>query len=772
MKTPSSLPLLILLAALPAAAEVKPGDRCDTAFLEKVAHDFGAGAVVTDADRIISKSANGMTIPALKPAEPKTCDAATWRHLADGSPVVWRNADAKKYWDAGNAGLNASLLLIVNDFYTAVDPKAAAVLAAADAVIEAGAQLGVVTTADGVKSLSELLKGASGGQFGALKPKTVTAVEAGKQTANLPPDQIGTVLRKLLDEKGAAKAGGSAVMTFRLAVLALDAEIGRLGASNEAVVKRAGTALPAVKDFTPGLPKDHVAQKADKATALDDAKFGVSLAALIGAGATPALDSAAPRAGSLLEPIDLGLRNLIAIRAAQVEQIVAAAKTRLSDGKSITDVEVAARAAGGAKSASNPLAAAVFEKMAKTPEYARLDALYENNKRDQGDAWVNSATGKQVFEERKKMQDAALSARIEKAPDGTKSVVYTQGGKTTALGSLVPSSVEKNPDDAAEIITQFILEGTVADAKYQGVVSAIGGAGQPGKPLNTGLTSAENDLGKTAPVPPALQKIKDGSAGCESPKDLVRNDYETYAARKRSAAADMAGDNVKSRNDVEKKRLEQLEASAEACKKKKEDAQSIKQDYFDDAAVAKAAREKALGEAEAWCAADKKAIEDAAQAKISDLATHEAGDRDPAKLRAQADADLAAAFGVAITASIDSLRKDYTTPGNKRITCNPNQGDCTEKENFKLTEMTHGSPRLTVFTGLWFATEWPTDKSKQKEAEAAIAECSKALGLGDADKSPSYHNPEDPDNVDNYCKVNERITKYIREVKGMNKPVP
>lgn len=757
MKTPSFLLLLVLVSALPAAAQIKAGQRCDTAFLEKVVNDFKAGGIVAD-DRIGTKSANGVTIPALKFNEAKTCDAATWRHLASGTPLVWRNADAGKYWDAGNAGPNAALVLVADDFFKAFDPKALKVLAAADAVIEAGVQLGVITAAEAAKPLSELLKGASGGPFGALKPKTVTPVAAEKQAANVPPEQIGPTLRKLLDETGAAKGGGAAVMDFRLAVLALNAELGNLGGSNAAVVKRAGVGLPAVKDFTPGLPNGYVLAKVEKAAALDDAKFGAALQALIGAGATPALDDAAPRAGALLEPVDLGLRNLVAVRAAQVEQIVAAAKVRLKGGK-ISAVETAVRAAGAVSGLpKDSLAAAVLQTLSQTPEYARLDVLYENNKRDKGDAWVNSADGQAIAAAREDMKAAALSAKIETV-DGLKAVVFTQGGKKTVLGSLVPSSVESETaarSDAAAIISRFIADGAVGDAKYQSVMAAIGGEGQPGQPLNVALKPGESAVAKV--VPPATKKIQDGAAGCANPADLIRNDYETYAARQRAAAAEMAGGNVRSRNDVEKKRLEALAVSDVACKKKKAGAASIKQDYFDDAAIAKAAREKAAGEAEAWCAGDKKAIEEAAGAKIKELAALEAGDRSPVKLRAKADADLAASFAVAVAASVETLRKDYTTASSPRLK--------------KLSAATGNSPRLTAFTALWFAKEWPLDPSKKAELEAALAGCSLDLGLGDARYSPFYRSPDNPDNVDKYCKVHEKLTKYIADSKGSNRPAP
>jgi hypothetical protein len=773
MKTPSSLALLLLFAALPAAADVPAGARCDVAWLEATQATMSKpGGAVSDADRIEVVS----NFVKLKFGSPKTCDAATWRQLATVEPIngevimdprthqpvggtalKWRNRAAGDFWKDTAIAQHIGLVLTVNDFYAAIDAKGKAVSDAGDAVIDAAKALGFADFTASDKSLGELAKNTSGGPVGALKPRVVTVFAEGKQVAaSVAPDQLGPTMRKLVND---GPTLGDSVVAFRVAVLALNAELGRLGKSDALLKKRVSGATPGLTDFTSGLPQGYVAATADKATALAEDKYGAALTALIGPGTTPAFGDQGLRGAALLDPVDQGLRNLVAVRSAEVDKIYAAAKKRLA-GRTIGQYETSARAATTVKDLpKDSLAAAVFSTLSQTPEYQRLDALYENNKRDKGDAWVNSPEGQAMAGAREDLKQAALSAKIE-VVDGKKAVVFTQGGRKTVLGSLVPSAVETDEasrGDAAAIISRFIIDGALNDAKYQAVVAAIAGSGQPGGTVNTGLKAPEIALSKD--LPPAIKKIKDGAAGCDTPKDLVRNDYETYAARQRAAASEMAGANVRSRNDVEKKRLEQLAASDVTCKQKKDAAAAIKQDYFDDPAIAKAAREKAAGEADAWCVADKKAIEDAAQARIRELAALEAGDRDPAKLRAKADADLAAAFAVAIGGSVEKLRSDYTTAGNARLK--------------KLAAGTGNSPKLTFYTTFWFARDWPTDASKKTELEAAVAVCAKALGLGDAKSSPSYKNPDDADNVDKYCKVNENLTKYILvEAKGSNRPAP
>jgi len=747
MKTPSCLSLLILFAALPAAAAPKPGERCDTTFLEKVVNDFRAGGTVPDA-RIIDQVVEGVNRPVLKLGDVGICDAGTWR-LVVGSFSV---PDIKKYWNSNNAGRQAEIMLIADDFYKAIDPKIAEVLAAADEVTETGVALGIVKTSEISKTQSDFLKRNSGGAMAGAAPKEVVFTSP-TAPGTVTRESLGLALRKVLDEQG--KEGGTAVKRFRLAVLALGEDIAVLGQANTAVIRRSGAALPGVKDFLPRLPSPITAPAFSKENAADP-KFKDALEALVGKGVN-ALDEPEPKA-RFLSSLDIGLNNLIAIRSAQIDRIVTAAKPRLG-GKTITQLEVSLRATEAVSDLPpDALARSVMDILSKTPHYAKLDALYENNKREQGDAWVNSQAGKDMAAARKELLEAARSAKVE-VIDGGKEIVYTQGGKKIVLNGLVPSSVEERAsyrEAVAAIIAGHILEGALADAKYQAVLASIGGLGQPGESLDTGIKpGAETEISNK--VPPATKKIMDGAAGCDNPKDLVRNDYETYAARRRAAAAEMAGANISSRNEVEVKRLEQLTASDLTCKEKKAAAAAIKQDFFDDPSIAKAEREKASAEAEAWCIASKKAIEDEAQAKIAELAVKERGDRDPAKLLAQADADLAAGFAVRIDETIDALRKEYTTNGNSR--------------RKKLAELTGNSDKLSGHIERWFRLTWPHESSQQAVLEAALADCAAKLGFKPGSDKVSYHNPESLNNVDKYCQIGEKMTQFILDQKGSRRIV-
>ncbi len=771
MKTPSSLALLLLFAALPAAAEPKPGERCDVKWLEETQ------AIMSQSGRSVSDERVEVVgnVVKLKFGNPKTCDAATWRHLATvepvGEPVLdsrtgqpvggtalrWRNRAAGDFWKDTAVAQHIGLVLVADDFFRVVDAKAAAIVAAGDEVIDAAKALGLADFTVSEKALADLSKGTSGGPTGAIKPRVVAVFAEEKRVpATVAPEQLGATMRKLVTD---GPSLGDAVIRFRLAVLGLEAELGRLGGSDSLLKKRVAGATEGLKDYTPGLPSTFVLVEATRPHALAQEKYAAALSALVGPGTVPALEDQGLRAPALLDPVDLALRNLIAVRSADVDRLHAAAKARLK-GQTIAQFEVSARtSAEAAKLPENSLAASVVKRLSESRDYQQLDILYAGNIERHGADWAKSPDGLAMSRAREEMLAAARSATVETAPDGSKVVVFTQGGRKVALTSVVPDAVEKSDsarNDVAGMIARYIVSGAKEDARNQAMWAAIGGSGQPGQPLDSGLTGGEAALART--LPPESKKIKEGAAGCESPKDLIRNDYETYAARQREAAAEMAGDNVRSRNDVEKKRLEQLAAADVACKAKKAEAAAIKQDYFDDPAIAKAQREKAAAEAEAGCVAARQAIEDAARARIKELAAAEAGDRDPAKLRAKADAELAAAFGASILASVDTLRREYTKVASPRLK--------------KLSALTGGSSKLTAHTAMWFDKEWPTDEARKTELQAAVSDCAKALGLGDASASPSYRNPDKPDNVDEHCKINEKLTAYIKDSAARIRPVP
>lgn len=771
MKTPSYLPLLLLCAALPAGASPKPGERCDTEWLVKTQATMAkSGGMVMDAVRIEAPDGIGKLVW----KAPETCDAATWRLLGSGDPINWTSEQAGKQWVDGRVATQTGLLLVVDDFYRKVDPKAADVLAKADAVIEAAAKLGVVTTVESGKSLNDLLKGAVGAPFSGLKPKTVTVVASKDQKTNLAREELGPLLRLLLDDKGATEGGGAAVRAFRRAVLELNAEIGRQGASTATVEKRTGIPKPAVTDFIRVLPRGYAAPKLGKDAELDDTNFRDARKALTGAKPVTALDDASAREDALLDSVDLGVRNLIAIRAEQIEQIVKETKPRLG-GKTITQLEVSARtAAESSKQPSNSLSAAVVKRLAESPEYMRLDSLYENQKNAPGgDEWVKRPEAEAMFSARQKILDAAKSAKVTTDAEGVKSVEFMQGGKKVTLTSVVPSAVENDADtrnDVAGMISRFILDGAHADAKYRAVLSAIS-TGEPGEAMDTGMTEEEAKVARTSP---ALEAVKKRAQGTNSLADLGRNDFERYAQRERARAAEKAVENQRARKAIETKRdadlaAEQARCKAEtaridaACKQELAGINAVKKDDFQSKESFDAERQEARDAAAARCAATKaelagtcKANTDGIVAKAGvALAAHdEAVKSDNSKtVNDAADAALNESFKSAVVATVGTLRSEYSTAGSSR-----------QKKLIRDGELSGPSPRLTIFIGFWFDQNWPPENA-DKQGAAALA-CAKSLGLGDTAAAPSFHNPENADTVAERCGVHAALVKYVKDAKG------
>lgn len=164
----------------------------------------------------------------------------------------------------------------------------------------------------------------------------------------------------------------------------------------------------------------------------------------------------------------------------------------------------------------------VMAALAKSPEYARLDTVYEQKRRETP-GWEKTLEARAMFYVRNDMRDCALSAGIDVGADGRKQVGFTQGGNATYLGSLVPSQVavpgSEASRDAAAIISRFIVEGAVGDTTYKAVESQF----FPVEPLvdlddrPAALHPRARDL-----LVVEARKAHDDFAGHEAPKLLLR----------------------------------------------------------------------------------------------------------------------------------------------------------------------------------------------------------------------------------------------------------
>jgi hypothetical protein len=133
----------------------------------------------------------------------------------------------------------------------------------------------------------------------------------------------------------------------------------------------------------------------------------------------------------------------------------------------------------------NTLAASVLRRLAESSGYARIDSAYETNKAARGEAWTRLPEAQAMFRVREAIRDAARSAAIDTHSDGSRVVVFTQGGRKIPLTAVVPEEVEENAavrNDVAGMIARYIAQGASEDANYQGVIAAIHAAENPPLP--------------------------------------------------------------------------------------------------------------------------------------------------------------------------------------------------------------------------------------------------------------------------------------------------
>ena len=511
-----------------------------------------------------------------------------------------------------------------------------------------------------------------------------------------------------------------------------------------------------MKDFVAGLPSGFVfAKEAD--TASNDVKFASALKLLV--GDAKALEDVS--AGGLLESVDIGARNLVAVRAVQIEQIVAAAKEKLKD-KTITGIEASAQAALAARAQpTNKLGADVLRRLSETPEFEKLNELYRTASADASPAGVTRA--KLILAERNKLEVAALSATVAEDPTTKKQVVqYTQspGATPTTFNNIVPESLNDDATRAnkAAIIARFILAGAKNDASYQAVMAAVGGDGQRGGSLESGLANgAEREAAKQ--VPAAYQAIKDGAAGCESPKDAFRNDLNTYAARQRERAADKTTSNQNVVAKINEDRDAALEKNKTTCSLELEAAGALQKKHdFESVASLEARRSAARDAAKIAC--DKRVIDITKVADDALAARVIAEQKDNADLIIQAaDKTVTDGLKAQLRQSVKTLRAQYLARSSAR-----------QKKLIKDAGLSGPGGQLDGYTTTWFDDNWPgvtleATLPASAKLQAAIDACAQKLGLGESvgsKNAPSYVNPQSTDKVADACGIHDSLSKSVK----------
>lgn len=687
MKTPSFLLLAAALAsASPASAAREPHQRCDTEFLERTASVFGEGGVYRE-QRIQIQNVlkpGGGTIEKMRLShlnENVVCDATVDWHIRKRSSSGVRNPKVMGILDTADAGGQARILLVIDDFYKDFDAKALAAVAAADAALDAAAKLGLVESpkepAAGAKSMSELIpvsnadsRPATGGAIGAHVPRAVTLLEPGKQNrADLPVEEVGAAFRELL---GGGGLPGNAVLAFRQAVLGLGMELEKHGKSDALVKKRLGLAVEGIKDFTPGLGS-FKALPATKENLTNAEKYKAGLHALVGASAVPDIGDRTERQDAMLDAVDVGLRNLIAIRSDQLDKIMELAKGRLG-GKSVSQYETSLRLAAertSRKVGENTLAAATLEALAGDKDYQDLDRLYHDAlRRAGGDASKLEPGEKAAGEALQRIQAAAATA-VTKTGDKAE-ISYTMDGKAdgrrVTMPSVVPADVESDERtrrDVAGEIARDIVAGNLGDAKPAAALAALRGREPQADPVPEGV---KPPVAADRPPKPrtAWDALADSSdAGCGmNPANLMRGKAERAALRQAERAAEDATEMSEARRRLQDELRGELQTINDACDREIADIRAKPRSARLTEEAKAAQIQEEVNAAEARCNGRLEAKEKEFAPRI-EAVKRETQDANAQAALVRAEGERAKWYEEGVPQALDELLEDYTK-GDRR----------------------------------------------------------------------------------------------------------
>lgn len=766
MKTPLAT-LVILLAAASFAGAAEIPHRCDVAWLQEVPKSLSEG-VQLDPERVEAGPDKKFR---LKLGNPKTCSDPAWRHVVtpdrsfgvQGVAVTHNTHEGEALWGKSIAH-QAARLLVVDDLFQSVDAKGLEAVKAADAVIAAGAALGLVSRVEGQSVAHDLGEALTGEPFRSLKVLEVKTLESGVPSAK-GADAIRAELEKIVkDGAGGKKEPGAAVAAFRTAALALYGELVSGIEKGDRAKKRFGA-------LEPKPTVDFLCDSCEMVPlGTDEAAYQAALKAMVGQGIKGEGDGQnLPTAA--LNYFDRGLRNLISVRAAQVAQIEAAAAKLLGTDSvqaHITGVRLAEK---GAAEQLDPksVGGQMLASLAKSKDYQDLSQLYDNKRSQPG--WLEGAEGQAVVAAMGGMEKDAKAAQVVgSGAEGR--FEFTVGGQKRVANNV---NVERFAYDAQYqqqilgTVTGYIAEGNTTDAKVTAALAAFRNVGTPGGSLETGLTVDQRELGRKLPKPTeppspgasgpvALSK----EAGCGGPSDLGKNSLERYADKKRRAAATAASKNTSTRKDIQEDLNEAyaeidaecliesnwIKSSADVTKRRRLDADGVEvagpreQLAYMNPDLSQAA---ALAELDKHCQGRRSASLATAQEQLKTKGVVGSAQEGDLQNKAIYEADLAIVeqYKLDIPDSVTKLREAYKTEGS------------SERKAVETATGYTGKFYKTERIDAYFDAHW--GKEKQDES---VARCIHNLGFKSVpEPKPGEALPAadkdfktaEADNVDKYC---------------------
>ena len=802
MKTPSLLLLLAAAFVATSAAAADPEPRCKDAAWLASARDAAVGTAPADPNKYLTVDA--AKLPVIDIAKsPALCDATVWRYLVHfsgtvGAPaavLVWNDPQMGAAWDKGLKA-QAQILLAVNELYQRTDVLGRDALAKADVVAKAAVTSGVAKQDAGtdLKALKE--KGLTAKEFAGDTDYKITAIAApaadaplvavkdltdafGQLVQDVPEKPAAAVKKTAKPAKPAAVAKpakkevklGAGVLAFRRAVIALANELS-VRASHRDLMKKAGVEDPLVKsDFVPNPaaagsakaalagPDGNASIPAGKESS--DAAYAAALT-FITDGKIAAGGDAGPYDSAALSGLDVGLRNLIAVRAAAVDQSVAAAKARLGDGS----VGALLAAAGHdprlpANQSSANMADAVLRHLQGTKDYSDLSKLYDANAAKDKDFDATPAAVA-LKAQMKSMRDDAAATTVVPGADGPALQYSTNKTKVTDAGISVADLDRSQAyrETIAEAVAQNIATNPPS-AEFQAIVASLMGKGAKGTDV----------IPPVKVLPGTVEQLPDAKPVAVTATDPHYFDHGGCAFLVfgcKSGAEKVVADSNK---QLSKEADQQIQARSKYEKAANDAADLEVQARADGLAAIQSNPDPEIDKKAATDAYNAETNKRASAASAAFLANHkgdyvsaEDGDKIIAAKRKATNDKLDAAYSATIAASVKSLNDLYkASDSDQRSYAERKSGYKGQwYDKYAINPPNppiDGQPYGRV--DLYFTQSW--------KGAAAVDKCKAALGFKADGDSSKFKDPN-TENVDKVCGVRDGLVALLVSFKGKQQP--
>ncbi|HXS99639.1 MAG TPA: hypothetical protein VN915_03120 [Elusimicrobiota bacterium] len=767
MKVPA---LLLLAAALPSAALADgPAHRCDVEWLKK-AQNTPLGGTIDDPNKYLKPGASAgepVVIDILNPT--KLCDATVWHSLAVlepvGEPILdprtrqpiggvrlkWNDPALQAEWNKGLAS-QLKILIDADARYQRVDALGREALTQSEAVMAAAEKTGVASRTDAGTPAALKPLGLTGDQYVEDKGYTAAALAEAPAGTTQDPAELKAAFTQILDDDAPPKAPK-----------AKPAKSNALAPKVSIVKYKTGTAVAAFRKAVVALANEVRGSHA----AFADGDREAAVKFLTDPAIKKADDSGAYTAAAL-SPLDYGLRNLLALRAAAVSASLDAAKARLK-GQSVAGA-LATDHRLPANQTSADMSAAVLRHLQGVKDYSDLSAMYDKESAHPDSDWMK-ANGSEVKAQLEAYRaDAAKTSVVVDAATKGRALQYSIGGQKVTDSGIAVAELDKSQayrETIAEAVAQNI--GTAPmNAKSQALLAALRGEGGAGTAVAAPLTPDQQKAAGELPGPVQTPVVV---AAPPSPYDALlkaspaqgflgklfspKGSVERYYSKANEAAADEAHARLSRRVETEAAANDAAEAEQARQEAARSRLAAAPSDPDDSASVAAAKRAAALADFDAKA---KAAVQAAHDGVIKADKGYMPADKAAADLKAKRDAlnaTVDAAYTDGVNKAVAALNAAYKTKGTKQYAAAQSRSGYDTFYDQKLARVDQ------YFTQNWAGAGQAVN----------VAKCKAALGFKMDGDGSGFKDPS-PDNVDKRCGVQDGLVTVLRSFRGSNTAMP